>query len=230
MYLSRLILNPRSSAVRAALGDCQIMHRTLMGAFPKIEAAAARQAVGLLYRVEPVAAGPPLVIAQSSDMPSWDALGADYLRPGPDGAAVAPLAPFMSTLAAGQAVRFRLTANPTRKIDTKSGPDGQRRNGRRVDVRSTDDRLTWLRRKFEATGLEALALRDGGAPDVVVTPLPLQKGRRPGGSTMTFASVLFEGHAQIVDADAVRRGLASGIGTAKAYGFGLLSLAAADAS
>ncbi len=39
MYLSRLILNPRSRAVRRDLADCHSMHRTVMSGFPNVEAA-----------------------------------------------------------------------------------------------------------------------------------------------------------------------------------------------
>lgn len=41
--------------------------------------------------------------------------------------------PYQS-LGTGAALVFRLRANPTRKIDTKTGPDGQRNNGQRVEL------------------------------------------------------------------------------------------------
>ena len=50
---------------------------------------------------------------------------------------------FHHRFAEGQHLRFRLVANPTRKIDTKSGPDGRRRHGRRVPVR-IDELYEWL--------------------------------------------------------------------------------------
>lgn len=42
---------------------------------------------------------------------------------------------------------------------------------------------------------------------------------------LTFSSVLFEGELEITDANAFRQTLAQGIGSGKAYGFGLLSIA-----
>jgi CRISPR system Cascade subunit CasE len=42
---------------------------------------------------------------------------------------------------------------------------------------------------------------------------------------MTFGSVLFEGVLQVTDPDGFRETLATGIGSGKAYGFGLLSIA-----
>lgn len=225
MFLSRLILDVRSGRTRQALGDCQSMHRLLMEAFPEIDGDEARRALGLLYRVEPGRSGPPFVLAQSAVLPSWAALPDGVLRGGPDAAGVVNLDPFLSTLQDGWQVRFRLLANPTRKVDTKSEPDGQRRNGRRIDVRSEADQVAWLSRKLEAAGLAPTPIDGSATPDVMATSLPRLTGRRSNGTKMTFGSVLFEGHARIADASATRSAVATGIGSAKAYGFGLLSLA-----
>jgi CRISPR system Cascade subunit CasE len=46
---------------------------------------------------------------------------------------------------------------------------------------------------------------------------------------MTFGDVVFEGRLRVGDAEAFRRALAVGIGSGKAYGFGLLSVARAPA-
>ena len=46
-------------------------------------------------------------------------------------------------------------------------------------------------------------------------------------SRLTFASVLFDGELVVTDAELFRTALASGVGTSKAYGFGLLSIARA---
>jgi len=47
---------------------------------------------------------------------------------------------------------------------------------------------------------------------------------------MTFGSVLFEGRLTIDDVEKFRETLAIGIGSGKAYGFGLLSIAPASSS
>lgn len=46
-------------------------------------------------------------------------------------------------------------------------------------------------------------------------------------SKITFASVLFEGLLRVTNPDAFRSALEMGIGSGKAYGFGLLSIAPA---
>ena len=53
----------------------------------------------------------------------------------------------------------------------------------------------------------------------------LVSGHRQGSGTLTFGSVLFEGRLGITDLARFQAALADGIGSGKAYGFGLLSIA-----
>lgn len=64
-------------------------------------------------------------------------------------------------------------------------------------------------------------------PDTRSNPIPKVHGGRRGTGQLTFGAVLFEGRLRVTDADLFRAALASGIGPAKAYGFGLLSIAPA---
>src|SRR5947209_20436461 len=54
LFLSRLIIDPRSRAVRRDLGDCHDLHRTIMAAFPQAQAndAGARAQFDVLFRVD----------------------------------------------------------------------------------------------------------------------------------------------------------------------------------
>ena len=49
-------------------------------------------------------------------------------------------------------------------------------------------------------------------------------GRRDG-QRLSFGSVVFDGRLEVTDADSFREVLANGIGSGKAFGFGLLSVA-----
>jgi CRISPR system Cascade subunit CasE len=232
MILSKLVLNSRSREVIRDLGDCHQMHRTILSAFPET-AGAARAEFGVLFRVEWGGAGRPALLVQSRERPDWSKLPATYLTEPPDDKDVSEA---YASIAAGATFRFRLRANPTRRIDTKSGPGGERRNGRRVELRTEDAQLQWLRRKGEAHGFEVLSVRASGeVPNVRVSDEGKSRGHRTNGSghgksTLTFASVLFEGVLRVSDAEAFRIALAQGIGSAKAYGFGLLSVAPAGPS
>lgn len=233
MYLSRLILNPRHRQVQEDLADCQALHRTIMSGFPDLAGTdGARAELGVLYRLERGGRGGlPVLLVQSREAPDWSRLPAGYLAalPDQDNPTSKMIAPAFDAIREGMLLRFRLRANPTRKIDTKSGPDGRRRNGRRVELRRDDQLEDWLRRKAEASGFRVLSARNRAeTPNARVVAEGKIKGRRNsarGPATMTFAAILFDGALEVTDAALFRRALEQGIGPGKAYGFGLLSVA-----
>ncbi|NIN01663.1 MAG: type I-E CRISPR-associated protein Cas6/Cse3/CasE, partial [candidate division Zixibacteria bacterium] len=117
-----------------------------------------------------------------------------------------------------------------------TGPDGKKRNGKRVELRREEDQIEWLRRKGNQGGFELLAAKiSPGVPDVRAVSEPglgkvtgQRASGREGGKIrpVTLASVLFEGHLRVTDSEKfLNISLAQGIGSGKAYGFGLLSIA-----
>jgi CRISPR system Cascade subunit CasE len=216
MYLTRLVLSPRSRLVRKDLADCQGLHRTIMRAFPEVSGEEARAQLGVLYRLEDdPRTGAISLYAQSEAEPDWSRLPPDYFVGQPE---CKPVAEAYGRIKEGMVLRYRLRVNPTRKIDTKTGPDGEKRNGRRVAVRGDDALLSWIERKATTGGFRLL--------DVVIHDSGLQArvaGDHPNGE-LRFQGVLFEGRLAVVDAELFRQTLRAGIGSAKAYGFGLLSV------
>ena len=83
MYLSRLVLNPRSRVVRRDLADCQSLHRTVLSAFPVTgDGVGARAEFGVLHRLEPSRFGTaPALLVQSAEAPDWSRLPPEYLAP-----------------------------------------------------------------------------------------------------------------------------------------------------
>lgn len=221
MYLTRMRLNPYSNAVQRDLRDIHAMHQTIMRAFPSImdPEQEARAYWGVLHRLElDRRSGKILLYVQSRVEPDWSFLPADYLiADGMPNPAVKAVAEVYARIRQGRTLRFRLRANPTRKIDTKSGPNGERRNGRRVPLTGLDRQVEWLTRKGEQHGFELLQVTVAatGAAELVHSHAT---GR-------TFQGVLFEGRLLVRDAERFRAALAIGIGPGKAYGFGLLSIA-----
>lgn len=220
MYLSLLRLEPRSADVLRDLRDPQALHRTILRAFPDVldPEVKARAYHGVLHRLEyERRTGRVLLYVQSWIAPDWSALPADYLvDDGMTNPSVKSVAGAYGRLEAGRVLRFRLRANPTRKIDTKTGPDGAHRNGRRVPLTGLDAQIGWLVRKAEEHGfalLQATVAATGAAERVH----SYSTGR-------TFQGVLFEGRLVVRDPERFREALATGIGPAKAYGFGLLSV------
>lgn len=228
MYLSRLILNPRNKRARRDLVDCGEMHRTVMNAFPP-GIGPARSQFGVLHRVDVRSDGEVTLFVQSRQRPDWSHLPPDYLLDQP---ACKPVASIYAGLTAGSVLRFRLRANPTRKIDTKSDASGRRRHGRRVEFRTEAECTGWLQRKAQAGGFELLSVRlNPAVPDVTARPegssIRLTGTQQDGTPRpLTFAAVLFEGHLRVTDVDQFLATLEKGIGPGKAYGLGLLSVAA----
>jgi CRISPR system Cascade subunit CasE len=234
MYLSRLILNPRNRLVRHDLADCQSLHRTILSVFPaKSNAGGAREEFGILHRLEPSRRGALLVLlVQSAELPDWTRLPPAYLTSpaGRSNPATASLCPLLDSLQSGDTLRFRLRANPTRKVDTKSGPNGERRNGRRVKLKTEAEQVAWLTRKAAEGGFEVLTVHSSAnAAAMDVIDEGQAQGWRPGVEgqhrRLVFGAVLFDGHLRIGDPVRFRQTLEYGLGPGKAYGFGLLSVA-----
>ena len=240
LFLSRVVLDPRQRQVQRVLADCQALHCGLMAAFPDVAEAAARASLGLLYRLEThPRSGALTLLVQSRRPPDWSAapvvswLSADAGSP-----QVKPIDHLYAGLRPDLRLRFRLRANPTKRLSTLATADGTRPPGKRVDLRDDDARLAWLRRKGEDHGFALAAARvvaESGPPNVRTQAEGRQLGFRAveNGTgadrtlrrRMTFAAVVFEGELRVTDADLLRAALATGIGSGKAYGFGLLSVA-----
>lgn len=235
LYLSRVVLDPRRRQVQQALADCQMLHRAVMAAFPDLETDEARASLGVLYRLEHhPRTGEVTLLVQSARPPDWSAervvplLLSDADPPG-----VKPVDRLYAGLRRGMRLRFRLRANPTKRLRSAPNQDGARPLGKRVDVRGEVAQLAWLARKGGDHGFALGRVRarpDAVLANVRAAPEQRQTGRQPasgeeGSRRLTFGAVLFEGELVVTDGDALRRAVAEGIGSGKAYGFGLLSLA-----
>lgn len=126
-----------------------------------------------------------------------------------------PYAPLLDRLIEGQAYAFRLTANPSRVV---TGSDGRKR---RVGYFREADQLAWLRGKAAEIGV---AFGQEDQPGIAVRQARSRDFNRRGG-TVTVMQVVFEGPLIVRDGDALRSSLIGGVGPAKAYGCGLLTLA-----
>lgn len=215
-----MYLDPRSTAVVRDLRDPEGVHTRIMGAFPSVldPEQKARAYFGVLYRLEDDRrSGRLLLYVQSHIKPDWSILSKGYLADmGMENPAVKEIDPAYAKIGEGRRLRFRLRANPTRKIDTKSGPDGQRNNGRRVPLHGPEAQVAWLARQGTRCGFELVraTIASAGAAERI-------HGHASG---RTFQGVMFEGQLVVRDPARFRASLVGGIGPGKAYGFGLLSV------
>jgi len=232
MYLSRLVLNTASPSVRRAITNVDTLHRLVLKAFSEnVAGNAARAELGVLYRVDHTEVGAVTLTVQSDVEPKWTRLEQGFVSSDAGSVASKNIDTAWTALHAKQALLFRLRANPTKKIDTKTGPDGRRRNGRRVPLNDVLDQIAWLRRKGLQHGFELVDVTTSDTQFARVLDFPQAtvhgtRRRNDKVETLTFGAVVFEGILEISDVDLFREGLKNGVGTGKAFGFGLLSIAA----
>jgi len=243
VFLSRLILNPRNRHVRRDLADCQNLHRTVLSVFPQApDGTPARVYFGVLHRLDAdPRTGATILLVQSRVRPAWERLPASYLLPrngSIDGLSCKDVGEPYAAIDAGRRLRFRLRANATEKQGTALKSErlaGERRNGRRVPL-DEQELVAWLKRKGDAGGfrpVEVAARRgDVTAPAVRALRAPDVHGWRTNADGVTarrlsFSPALFEGVLEVTDSERFRGVLEHGIGPAKGYGFGLLSIAPA---
>jgi CRISPR system Cascade subunit CasE len=115
---------------------------------------------------------------------------------------------------------FQLCANPTKKV-TKLQPDGSpTKNGKRVPLRSREELVAWMQRKAEQGGfvIEEAMLRT------------IPRGREhfaKDGARGLHSAVEYQGVLTVTDPAKFHETFTCGIGSAKAFGFGLLVIAPA---
>jgi len=241
VFLSRLVLDPRSRQVRSELAHPYEMHRTLVRGFERHlsdSEISAREKCGMLFRVDPDERNHRVVAyVQSLLEPDWgylEGLGGYLLESlGMPGATCKDVSEAHARLHDGQTLSFRLRANPTKRLG--KGAHATALKGKRIGLVREEDQISWLERKGGDGGFALL--RSGsddsagdsrGAFAVTVRTEGKHVGRKRNDGqshTMTHLSVVFDGLLRITDASTFRRTLIHGIGSAKAYGFGLLSIA-----
>jgi len=214
MYLSRLILDPRHRRVQKEVAAPYQMHRSLMKAFPdNLKSGDER----VLFRLEAhPRTGALTLLVQSLTLPDWSWLAEPnargYLLPvnEPNPAVKS----FDLNLAPGQVLAFRLRANPTVKRKFESG------DHKRVGIYGEEKQIEWLKRKGEQGGFQVLSVRTGNQGNVGG-----QIRRDKTTHKLRLLAVQFDGLLQVTDPDRLREAIRQGVGSGKAMGFGLISLA-----
>ena len=200
------------------------------------------QDAGFLFRVDPfplgralphreperaaaVAHGRAVILVQSAVEPDWDYAfhNALHLLAAPPEARAVECA-----WAAGDVCHFRLRANPTRK--RRVGTEMAKiEHGVRVGLYTEDEQLAWLARKGEEGGFRLVSCHvvpEGKVYGTKMEPKTPDGGREECREhKMQHFAVRFDGVLQVTDPEALLETVRCGIGPAKAFGFGLLSLA-----
>jgi len=188
------------------------LHQALWRLFPGIEDADRN----FLFRVEQQQTGiGAQVLLQSSLLPQSSEQSPILL---------APPREFTLNIPINQRLRFRLRANPIKTIKDSSKGTVEKKGKTfvktvRVPLLHEEQQQAWLERKLQPFArLESLLVQ----PEPVLY-FRKAKERRSG----KIQTVLFDGIFTVVDAEAFNNAMIHGIGPAKAFGCGLLSVARA---
>jgi CRISPR system Cascade subunit CasE len=226
MYFTQMPLNPQRRSTRELVESPQRLHAAVLAGF--LPGAPSRGRV--LWRLDSDGPHDLNLFVISGEAPSFDSLAEQAGWSANPVWRTADYGLFLSRLGEGQRWVFRLRANPIRNVrDERQSTDDPLRRGSRVPLIKESDQRDWLLSRSVALGFEVV-LGASGAANLSVTQSRKQKfGRRSDGDarTVTLQTVQYDGVLEVTDASALRRALTGGIGGAKGYGCGLLTLAAA---
>lgn len=125
--------------------------------------------------------------------------------------------PFLEKLQNGQRWQFRLRANPVRNSAKETDKSGR---GKVFAHVTAEQQIQWLMARAEACGI---ALKQEEFTIVHTDWKRFYKGSR-GQHQIVLRTATFEGILSITDVERFRLSLTRGIGKAKAYGCGLMTI------
>lgn len=209
MYLSRIVLDTQRRETMRALASPRMLH------------GAVEQSTGMpdsrsLWRIDWLA-GVCYLLVLSHEAPDLAHIAKQF---GPIDAEC-PFEtkcydPLLERLREGQAWRFRLCANPVH-----SSAQGPGKRGKVFAHVTREQQKQWLLARAASCGF---ALAEDGF-DVVNSQWVEFPKRDEGGRSVTLRTATFEGKLTIEDAGLFQKTLLCGVGRAKAYGCGLLTIA-----
>jgi CRISPR system Cascade subunit CasE len=215
MYLTRMALNGTRRQARHLLSSPQNLHAAVLGGFAD---STVTEDGRVLWRLD---ARPPhklLLYVVSPQAPDFTHIVEQAGWPTTETWQTREYVPFLNRLQKGQRWHFRITANPTRS----TWVEGER--GKVQGHVTPDQQQEWLQDRADRNGFELSTCQGSQEPDVAVMGRESQAFRR-GSGKVTISTATFEGNLVVAEPDEFRRALTHGIGRAKAYGCGLMTLA-----
>lgn len=228
MYLTRFRINSARVTARRLLSSPQNVHAAVMSSFadpPVMDGTGPR----VLWRLDtPSRAQTFLYIASPArpdlthlvEQAGWPATGGGWQT--------LDYRPFLTRLATGDRWAFRLTANPVHSI--RRHADEPTKVTAHVGPRH---QTAWLLGHQDKAGFtivekppEQRHLPEDVHEVTVHSRRPLSFQKRQGPKKVSLLAVTFDGRLEVTDPDAFRRTLTCGLGRGKAYGCGLMTLAA----
>lgn len=213
-------MNPRRRGTVRLVDSPQRLHAAVLATLPPDLADSASGRV--LWRLDKPSAHELTLYVVSPGRPSMEELQEECGWSQEPSWSTADYRPFLERLAIGQVWAFRLAANPVRSV---AGDRGRR--GKVMPHVTADQQRDWLMERASRHGFR-LAADNGEEAMVQVTRREREQFARGRGEQRMRATVSraqFDGVLTVTDADALRVTLTRGLGRAKAYGCGLMTLA-----
>lgn len=210
-------VNPQRRDARRLVASPQAMHAAVLSGFSD---ARPSEEGRVLWRLDTYGRHKVLLFIASPDKPDLTHLVEQAGWPTTEAWQTRSYDELLDSLRIGQRWQFRLTANPVRSgrregwTDTK--PLGH------VTVKQQEQ---WLLDRAERLGFRlSTSVVRKDEPDLAVVDRAVRRFDRQG-ARVTVSTATFEGHLEVADVATMRRSLTFGIGRAKSYGCGLLTLA-----
>ncbi len=206
MILSRVELNPVNRATLRLLSSPHCIHGAVESCFPG-------ERKRRLWRIDPLN-GKWYLLILSDEEGDFSKMAFQYGFPGEEGSVVSkPYDPFLDRLNEGMKLRFRLKANPVRS-DFKQAKGGRGK----VRALTVEQQGEWLISRAEKLGFSI------NPEEFEVIHSEWQHFAKNRKHKVSMKTATFEGVLTVVDGEAFRKTLVDGVGRAKAYGCGLMTV------
>jgi CRISPR system Cascade subunit CasE len=222
MYLTRFQVNPARRGARKLLSSPQALHAAVLAGFARPEDHT-RDDARTLWRLDHNRDHQTVLFIVSPAGPDLTHLVEQAGWPTTDTWQTRPYSGFLNTLEKGQRWAFRLTANPTRNGKIKD----QQADTKRYGAVTVAYQSKWLTDRVEKHGFHIVEQADGQLNLTVHQRRTLTFTRNRGERPVTLVTATYDGVLVIDDPTPLRAMLTRGIGHARAYGCGLLTLASA---
>lgn len=216
MYLSRVELNLRRKNTMEALASPQRLHAAVESSFPSN----AEKNIRNLWRIDRLGNAMYLLVL-SNGKPDFSHIVDQFGWPGAEQKwETQSYTSLMERIEAGQRWQFRLRANPVHSIKSTIDAETQKpsQRGKVYAHVTVQQQEQWL---LERAAKYGFSLREDS---FCVVQQEVRKFFR-NGKPVTLGIATFEGILEVADTPLFLNALTKGIGRAKAYGCGLLTIA-----